>query len=686
VSPLPCPLNIAALLLAFCLPGFSQQVDGLVSMPRDGQTFLTWNEIPISGTSYRVYRSPVPITNEAQLQAADKLGDVDDLSSWNQRRSIAEEANHNWSIVSGAPELTDTTGLFVAAIEVTGNSWFAVTTLLGGTEDRILVPGENTTTSPTQEIPAPVEAVLQAATSATEIWSHWTSDRDTLHTQHQSLWPSRGHNFRVSRGSDLGPHGLLLRLHAKGGHYFSAWPHYPEVPEDVDILSLDGPVRGPEPSRKWYTVFSFGARESFPAPPTSGEVVDTFALRRAFWSLDWTQEYLGSATDSGRVYLAGGSAGAMGSMILASEHPNRFAAILCRKGLFDFTAQDIQNSGYPEELFGPISWNLYTDTGMPVFERLDATTVSQFNPSAKWPFIRTINGRNDPVVGWASTWNLFEGLSTASRPACHYFDESHHGPDGFWVDNLQDELVRRTFNHRSDLPSLRFSDFTLDSDPGDGDPTQGTLIGNLGGSVEFNPNSCTENAGQLVFDVSLRAEGAADDASQSGSRVRLTPRPAGDFQPGPGEFLRYTLRDTGELVDEHLLFPDSRGLFTTPPAPILTRSRKARFHITTLPQLPTLFVGDSPMVGEKAQAVVFGEVDELWTLAWSFNEGWWNTPWGIFELGAPWTIARTGRVGEMGVSSFFLDIQNLPWLAGRTVHFQALVDDTLTDAVTVTLR
>ena len=92
------------------------------------------------------------------------------------------------------------------------------------------------------------------------------------------------------------------------------------------------------------------------------------------------------------------------------------------------------------------------------------------------------------------------------------------------------------------------------------------------------------------------------------------------------------------------------------------------------------------MVGEKAQAVVFGEADELWTLAWSFNEGWWNTPWGIFELGSPWAIARTGRLGEMGVSSFFLDIQDLPWLAGRTVHFQALVEDTLTDAVTVTLR
>ena len=680
------PLITAATLFLVQQAGFSQQVDGLIANSRNGQTFLTWNELANPNTKYRIYRSPVPINTVNRLQASDFLGEVDNVSSWNERRSIAEGVPHNWVIQSGDPELAEFTGLFVAAIEVAGDAWFAVTTLQGGVEDRTLVLGENATVTPTQEIPAPTQAILQASISDTEIWAHWTSDRDTLHTPHQSLWSSRGHNFRISRGSDSGSHGLLVRLHAKGGHYFSAWPHYPEVPDNVDILSLDGPVRGPESSRKWYTVFNFGTHASFPEPATSGEVIDTFAMRRAFWSLNWTQQYLGASSDPGRVYLAGGSAGAIGSIILASEQPERFAAILCRKGLFDFSAPDIQNQSYSEELFGPIAWNLPTDNGIPVFDRLNTSTFTQFNPSTRWPFIRTISGRNDSVVGWFSTWNLYAGLTVAGRSAAHYFDQSEHGPDGFWIENLQNDLIGRTFEHRSDIPSLAFSDFTLDGNPGDGQPSDGDAIGNLGGSIEFNPETATETSSQLAFDVYLRSEGAADDAQQSGSRVRLTPRAAGNFQPDSNQFIRFTLRDSGELVDEHLLFPDAKGLFTTPPSPILTQPRVARFHITERPSSPTLFVGDSPMIGEKAQAAIFGDAGKLWTLAWSFSSAYWETPWGVLRLGNPWHIARTGRLGVYEVASIFIDIPELSWLSNRELHFQALVGDTLTNAEIITVR
>src|SRR5262245_24678610 len=162
-----------ALVYAGALPS-AQLARELHVAPRAGQSFITWRESPQSGVRYRVYRAETAITNEQELAAADWLGEVDDQSSRNQGRSLAAGAEHMWVIANGGTELAPDRGLFVHTLEhLTRKAYYAVTGVVAGVEDRMLVPGANTTTYGMFERPELPQPVLQNSDDTGEVWGHW---------------------------------------------------------------------------------------------------------------------------------------------------------------------------------------------------------------------------------------------------------------------------------------------------------------------------------------------------------------------------------------------------------------------------------------------------------------------------------------------------------------------------------
>jgi pimeloyl-ACP methyl ester carboxylesterase len=289
-----------------------------------------------------------------------------------------------------------------------------VTSVTSGKESKTIQPGVNATTAPLSEVPAPPQPVLQLADAAGELWGHWVSNRDTPFIPALSLWPSQGHDFRYEPGSGPAPRGLVVRLHSAGQVYSQGWPQRFEVPKDVDILALS--------DLQPYTSWSlwFGAQELLPRPPTASTRVFDYTQRRVLWTLDWLTARLGHAHDPERVYAIGGSMGAIGSMYLMDEAPERFAAVLCRNALYDVLATDYKNPALLQKLWGSFALDLPTRAGVPITHRTNAVWMSNRDPSVEWPVLRTINGRNDTTVGWMSAVELYRGLGAASRPAVHY--------------------------------------------------------------------------------------------------------------------------------------------------------------------------------------------------------------------------------------------------------------------------
>jgi len=650
---LPCFLAFASASLTW-----PQDVRNIRVEHRAGQTFITWRESSTSGTRYRVYRSLSRILNERALDDADFLGEVDDRSSRNQGRSLASGDEHRWVIESGENELAENEGLFVYTVEsASSRAYYAVTSVRNGNEDRRVDSSENATSSSLSEKAAAPQPVLQDSDSTGELWGHWVSDRETPFLPALSPWPSAGYNFRFEPGSGPAPRGLVVRLHAAGQTYTQAWPHRFEVQRDVDILGLS--------DLQPYTSWSlwFGAQERLPALPTRDTRVWNYTQERILWTLDWIRARLGAQHDPERVYAIGGSMGAVGTMWLAEEAPERFAAVLCRNALFDLNADDYRNPGMVEGIFGKFELGLLTRAGLPFLERTRANFMASLAPEKDWPVIRTINGRNDETVGWSSAVELFEGLARVYRPAVHYFDERTHNPRGYWVD-LERALLARTFATRRDRPCLRFDDCTLDDDPGDGSRTDGDEVGTINGYLDYDAGTASATSAGLDFEVFLRDSGALDDAPQGTGWAALTPRRTGPFVLKPGDPVRFTLTEAGVLVDEHVLIADQHGLVHTPLTPLERRERHARFE-RWKPGVNHLFLGAAPIPGDEWQAVVSGVPGAPWSLFL----GWGNAQGAAFSQRNVDYFRLEGVFGPNGLAQVWLRLpDSVPdgsWIWGR---------------------
>jgi hypothetical protein len=666
------PLVVLAFLFASAASVQAQAATEIEVSCRAGQTFLTWRESSAANVHYRIYRDIRPIRSAADLDAADFLGEVNDRTSRNQGRSLANGHEYQWVIADGGAPLDANQGLFVYTVEASGKSHYAVTSVQGGVENRTLLVGANTTATALDELPAPPEPVVQAVDSMGTLYGHWVGDRDTPFQPALSILPSQGFDFRLDPGSTPGPRGLVVRLHAAGQTYSQGWPARFETPGDVDILALSDLL----PYTGWS--FWFGSQEDLPGAPTSETRVWQYTTERAFWTLDWAAQHLGTSHDPERVYVVGGSMGAIGGTYLLTEHPERFAAALLRNGLYDLLATDYRNTAIFQALFGSFGLDLAMRSGLSVWLRTNAAYMATRDPGLDWPVIRTISGRMDGTVGWSSFVELAGALQQAGRPAIHYFDDRDHSPRGYWQP-LERALLTRTFAIRRDRPQLRFDGCTLDDRIGSGDPLDGDLLGAVGAYVDYDPASASATASELRFDVALREEGALDDAPAPNGWARLVPRRTAPFVLGAQDMVHFQLWQGALLRDEHWLVPDADGLVTTPLVPVSLYSREARFVREVLPTQPTALVGPELHASDEYQALLAGPPDADWTVALVLGDE--SGPTGIGTA----SVQLNGTLDARGVTDLRFPLPS--WLQpGQYVWTRTRIDGVLSDWIPAIVR
>ena len=233
LNPLPMRLDsVVCCLLLGCAAIASteaeagSQISGLSVAHRQGQTFITWQEVAAPQISprirlerlrkkkerasrgsvkYRVYRSHERIEDVKSLAP---LAEVAPLSAWNhKRRGIRPPAHalaQRFVIEDGREPLSPGQGLYVHNPQRAGSAFYAVTIVRSGKEDRRL-SSANRTQAPVQETVGPGVPVLQREETGERFFGveevtllHYTRWEAPPRSNHIIIPPPKGRGLLIS--------------------------------------------------------------------------------------------------------------------------------------------------------------------------------------------------------------------------------------------------------------------------------------------------------------------------------------------------------------------------------------------------------------------------------------------------------------------------------------------------------
>jgi pimeloyl-ACP methyl ester carboxylesterase len=253
------------------------------------------------------------------------------------------------------------------------------------------------------------------------------------------------------------------------------------------------------------------------------------AVARVLWTLDWVQRHY--PVDPDRVSLRGESMGGMGSVIIALQHPERFAAIHAYVPVFSFRNSSMM-------AINPIEY-------------------VKAHPEIDFPFIMYTAGRTDHIVGWPDKLEFAHAAEQGRHPFIFYWDPRGHTYAGkvpvVWGEpNGVATAPLPTFSRNQSFPAI--ADLTANSDPGTlnqavrpdqrpplDSPGAGDLVGSINGMVTWEKIADTANRYEITLRLALSAKAESATAT-------ITPRRMKNFKPAPNARLHYRVTGAGKPV------------------------------------------------------------------------------------------------------------------------------------------
>jgi hypothetical protein len=545
---------------------------GLAALHRDGQTFLTWTPAVGNGWTYRLYASPNPITSAADLASATLVGSVGDSSACDKRLSVLKGALFGYRIEPGGAELPVAGGLFVRTAAQAAATYYAVTGQPGAfAEDPTVIAGDNALAAPQLETPASPLPVYQRTiangAATVEIWTLWTWNEDVPGFPAMAARPGLAFDCGLVRGGESQA-PLTVRFHARGGSLLDATGGA-ALPGEWVLALDDGLPSGAN-------TFWFGYHHDYDvtvsgnAPPLSGEVVG-YTARRVDWTFDWVRR--GFPIDTTRVFAYGYSMGAMGSSQLAFRSPGKIAGLMSVIGQFDFSFEsDPQpacwfNPGgsfrtLADQIWGPVSSNLPTPEGAPVFTVLNGTHIAESDGGPDLPPMMAFNGRNDLNVGWAEKVLFWEAMEQHQRGGWFFWDNRDHaGLGAAWIPMQVPSYLDRLRTNRS-FPALSHCD--RDEQLGDGSPASGDSVGTLNGPVEWAVPGDDPGGWSVVLTLRPLTPSTGTIPAPESVLVDVTPRRLQAFTVAPFATVPYRVVRMADLavLDHGVLVADGLGVVT----------------------------------------------------------------------------------------------------------------------------
>lgn len=568
-------------------PTWAAQVTNVQVFHRSGQTFVTWDNLPGTGWTYRIYASSQDFSEEP-LGPTHVIGRCGDSSGVDQRITRLTGEVSTFRIDPEAPPLAPTRGLFVATAPRLADRWYAVTAQLGtGREDFTVEIGQNATAEPVSESPERPRPVWQRTlTSPTgEDYVLWGSNIETANTPALTSVASRAFHFGIRRGSAGQP--LILQGHGRGGSFFNSLSGF-GIPGE-SVMSVDDWLASGD-----YATWYFGHHTIYnPDVPTvrlpfTGRVAD-YTDRRVLLMLDWAREELGY--DEKRVYASGASMGGTFAVMLAWHHPERIAAAFAAVPMLTFSyLPDAAPQMRPsmDRMWGPLDYDLECTNGFPTYSWIDGRWLSEtFEWRGSSPIV-SFHGRTDDIIGWPATASYLNTSAAHRAGGVHYWDGTGHWDwsQGPWRP-MQNPLELTRYRLDRSWPS--FSNCSTDQMPGDGNLVSGDAVGQINGHADYDP-AIVDEPGLWKAVLRTRALVTSSGAlvAPGGLTVDVTPRRLQRFRYNPDTPILWaaTRLADGVLLQSGTVLPDPLGVVTIPQVQVHQDGTELRLSIATIADAP----------------------------------------------------------------------------------------------------
>jgi len=401
-------------------------VRDLTAEHRNGQTFLTWVEVA-GDAGYHVYRHTSPITT-SNIGAAEKItakwGPLDSDTSVNKHAHGQVPATFVISD-SGRP-LSELNGLFVYTPESAGKKFYAVTSVVGGTETIAVTAGENSLSASVTEtvaVPKPVLALSlnrgrgRVYTQYMD-YANWNPTFNGYAYNYSVVLPA---NYRKSRS-----YPLLIHPHAYGENFKVleqseyGWQVVQLFPSDPGVST--GAIHS------WW--FGYAADHNYRTDgtiPTSGRVAN-FTERRVMQAVQDTINDPSINVDPQLVHAFGHSMGASGSLSLGMRYGNIIAGIYGSESMTNYRTSPVfqlefeqlwgaQSANLPIVISGPWSDPIRRYEGTGVWDWMNHHKQLIDRRGDDMAYLMLAQGKADDVIDW----------NTQSAPMARVFNEASVG-------------------------------------------------------------------------------------------------------------------------------------------------------------------------------------------------------------------------------------------------------------------
>jgi len=496
---------------------------------------------------YRVYRHTAPIT-AATLPKAERIAEVAPLSAYDDgmanvtyKGEFIDQRELPGSIIAtycteDARPLAPGECLYVHTMRDKGRFYYAVTQVLGGTENVSRFGDGNSLAAPIDEAVAPPQPVLQFIQEnahrkgVPEYWFRYWGGPPTYHL------PSR--MFRLAAS-------VPPKYKAPGPLQLGTIPDDWNVREKINVPPEDAVRLMIEPIHGYMPDLCYNEGEGTLRAALQSKV-DYFAERFMVNLIEWAIRKWG--IDRTRI---------SGDMLhFGLRHPEIFAVMSFGTYTTTYDYRWAPGSGSLPQLLGPKG--IKTVDGEDAWSALSVGWYVNRYPDRNIPFLACQSnvGKDSghtSEFGWQDDPRGWSGLSKARATYA-----------ASWSTDFSRELHEglKQVDWTKTLPA--FSRGSLDNNPGNGDPTDGDYYGTINGWLLWQ-NDSVDEPGRWEMTVYVIASCLRSDCT-----VDITPRHCKAFKPKPGQKFRWTntaLAD-GKVVQSGELTADKWGLVTVPAAAV----------------------------------------------------------------------------------------------------------------------
>lgn len=540
-------------------------VTNLRAIQHDGQTFITWTDAAIgtAGSHYRydLYRStngPILTLSRATLvqrgifnNSAQLIGPKPFSQATRQNPALPMA-----KIQNGGTPLATWSGIAVYTNEATASAYYSVITRdVTNAEQPSPLSRSNSLTVAVAESPASIVPVLQVPSTDP---TRKPSCCSISGKPHLPLWLRlHGSGGRAAAVGDLYAYwgdssmgyqdGIQSMFAIYEDHSGSAIANLGTrqlilTPQDA-VWSIDGNSAS---ETYWY-----GYRDIPNFARDRNAHIYPFTQAKLAFILPWAIRHY--TADPNRVYGISESMGGYGQAQWSLKHADIFAAIFMRVPILGPWSRipsliDVTPNGHPRIV------DTATDTlpdGTLYDQDTDVATRLGRDCSRKLPYVSWSSGRNDRTLANHRMWSYSIQLANALR-ACHYgfsfiWGNGVHDGATAGLENALVEQYQAAFSKDVSYPA--FTNFSLDGNYGEGDPTDGALSGCVNCGWQWKVISDAATSWSASF---------TNTQVTSRSTTDVTPRNTQLFKLQPGTSVKWST-STGQ---KGVAVADSHGLVT----------------------------------------------------------------------------------------------------------------------------